>query len=343
MSKPHGKKDMRKKSVIKQSKDGRQRKRDPRDVEAKPIATCARHIPKNPWTLKWEKRVPFTRKVAKTLAGLQETEFERRLTQKHIDHLAQEVAAGRFNAAIVILATAYCAAEGVTYRINSQHCCSFHIEYMPADWAPMVTRQHYSVKAHDDLRKLYAAFDRGKSRTPAQIIQTRVFGVPAFDGIQKRTVQQLAAGFKLYKWTEQEVSRHSIDEVADLMTNGYQNLSRDSATVLGTRKKEYDHVMRAPVIAAIFATTEKNKKASHVFWQGVREGIGLTKRSPQLKLRDYLQTRTVNTGRGAGKKATTSREGMYRVCVGMWNAWREGREVSQVKYVRSPSRPKVLK
>jgi hypothetical protein len=335
------KRDNTKKAVIGKSATSPSRKRPIREVEFTPLVKSADDIPEGNWEFVREQKMRFTKTLAYKIGDCPDVPWERGLSQAHCDYLAREMMNGNFISEDVRLVLCECREDGSTYRINGQHTCYARVEYMPTDWQPWVRLLTFRVDSLEHLRELYARYDRGRTRTSGNVIVARTFRTSEFPDIGSRSLKQMATGLRLFLWPESEHKLHPIDEVADLMLTTHKDLVIKVDSIIGIRNKASAHISRAPVIAAMFATCEKSFKGSQEFWTAVRDGEGLTKRSPQLTLRDFLQSSALGYGRGAGRRITLSRESMFRGCIFAWNKWRTNREMQIIKTLESGSRPRV--
>lgn len=320
---------------------GRTKKRPIREVEAQPLVASADQIPDGNWEFMKEQKLRFTTSLAYKIGDCPDVPWERGLSQTHCDFLAREMKNGTFIPEDVRLVVCDCLEDGKTYRINGQHTCYARVEYMPKDWQPWVRLLTFRVDTQEQLRELYSRYDRGRSRTTGNVIVARTFRTDEFPEMSSRSLKQMANGLRMFLWLEKEHRNHPIDEVADLMLTQYTDQVRKVNDIIGVRNKYSSHLSRSSVIAALFATVEKSHRGSIEFWTAVRDGEGLTKRSPQLALRDYLQSSSVSYGRGAGRRVTVSREAMYRACIYAWNKWRMNREMSYIRTTDQGDRPKV--
>jgi hypothetical protein len=94
---------------------------------------------------------------------------------------------------------------------------------------------------------------------------------------------------------------------------------------IGSQKLDA-HMWRSPVVAAMNATFQKNKKDADAFWTLVRDGSGPNHKSPDRVLNKFLLTKYVNKAGGVtsrSAKALAAPREMYVKCLHAWNAWRK--------------------
>jgi hypothetical protein len=255
---------------------------------------------------------------------------EREVTDGQVQLLYDEMRKGTFNELLVILSTAV--HNGVEYKINGQHTC-WAVMFMPAQITLNVREIKYKVDSEQQMKLLYATYDRLKARTDAFCTKVILVGTPVMEGIHLSLVSKLTSGLKFW-YFENESDRRRItpEQVAAIVQNELSALWRHTALCLQTHSSEHKHLLRTPVIAALFATFDKVPTLAPDFWNPVATGLGLEKKTdPRLKLRDFLLQSDLKAGQGGKNYVPT--ESMYRVCIQAWNHWRKS---SSVQVLRAP-------
>lgn len=261
---------------------------------------------------------------------------ERPVSESHVQFLRDEMAAGNFNEDIVTLATAEL--NGTTYAINGQHTC-WAVVSMPGDYAIKVQEIRYRVNSQEQLRKLYATFDRLMARSDQHITQIHLVDMPEVAGVAPSVVKLLVPGFKFWQFeNDRERGRYSPEQIATLIRTQYGDTFRRVAKFWS--EKNSPHLKRAPVFAAMFAIFDRWKTDQPVeFWTAVADGIAIeSKTDSRYRLREFLNS--ISMRASETKKRVVATEDVYRISVTAWNKWRAGEPV--LAALRAPAdRPKV--
>ncbi len=288
------------------------------------------------------RKMNFTVDEAEKLLGLEEFAGDRPLKNAHVEYIIKAMERGTFHQEFVSLVV--CKFEGKTYRMNGQHC-AWARTYMPKNYECNVTMLTYTAKSMEDMRILYASIDRSSPRTRANVINSYLAGTEEFEGVKSSTIRVVPMGFSMWNWkTKHERRMHDGDDVAYLVKTEHYDLTRKVCGFLDRHSsRDYKHLLRAPVVASMFATFHKAPQIALDFWGPVATGTGIDKvGDPRLKLRNELQRVAVDSGNGAhSDKKLVSQEYMYRQCIGAWNAFREGRSLQILKANDKGNRPGV--
>jgi hypothetical protein len=276
------------------------------------------------FTPAFSKQVMLTTKLAEELLDMAVFEGERGVNERHLQYLLNQHAAGRFDWNFVTIITAELG--GRMYRLNGQHTSWLRI-FMPGKFGdPEIRRLHYRVTDDDQLRELYAAIDRNKTRTPAHILKALIIGTETGAGIQHDVIALIGAGIRL--WKEEIRTKAKLVDPQDVAKLIEENLDAVQATCEWYQAQGHGdrlHLRRAGAFAAMLATFTKAPRVAVDFWTAVCNGIGFqTATDPRRVLREMLITSTVQSA-GRGKKSI-GQEDMYRCCISSWNKWRKGEE-----------------
>lgn len=288
------------------------------------------------------RKVNFSHDEAEKILEHEEFIGDRALKNAHVDYLVSSMKRGTFHPEWVNLVV--CKFDGKTWRMNGQHTAWARLE-MPKEWPCPVTILEYTAKSMEDMRTLYASIDRSSPRTRANVIDSYLAGTPEFEGVRAVSLRLMPQGFALWFWkTKTERRYHDGDDIAYLVKTDHYDLARKVCAFLDKHAgRDYKHLHRAPVVAAMFATFNRAPQIALDFWGPVATGTGIDKvGDPRLKLRNELQRNAVDHGFGAhSDKKIVSPEFMYRQCVTAWNAFREGRTLQILKAVEKGNRPGV--
>jgi hypothetical protein len=271
--------------------------------------------------------VRFTKGLAERWLTLPEVNRDRSLANGWVDTLVTAMERGTFLLELVQLAS--CDLEGTTYRINGQHCC----------WARLDTKSisdgkvailKYEASDLESMAKLYASFDRGRHRVKTHVVSSYLGG--EFDYLSQRMEQLLVTGMSSLLQAGTQQKMFDGDEVATQMLGPWNVTCHHVAKMIPeVVTQETQHMRRAPVMAAMLATTNTNPDKAVEFWRAVANGLGfLTPDTPGLRLRNWLMTSSIQ-GSGKGNRRQVRQEDMYRVCINLWNTSLAGREVQIVR------------
>lgn len=266
------------------------------------------------------------------------TEFagDRKLRPSHVEYLLHAMQRGTFRPELVTLIVCEC--KGKTYRMNGQHTCWARLE-MDEDYTCPVAVLTYRAKTEADMRLLYATIDRGAARTRSNVLDSHLVGTALFEGVPNTVVRLIAAGFTLWKWVDRSArGRHDGDDVSYLLLTehaGEAELVSDFLRTLPPRESR--HVLRGPVVAAMFATFALGPRKAKEFWVPVADGVNIgSSNDPRMRLRNLLVDLSA-----IGAKPSGGQEHLYRLCIVAWNAFRSKTDVRTLKAPEDGDRPEV--
>jgi hypothetical protein len=256
---------------------------------------------------------------------------DRQISQSHVAKLVAEMQEGHFLPEVCTLAVAKLGDK--TYRLNGQHTATAVLKAVESDEnfeIKDLILLTYQVKSDKELRELYARIDRGASRSTAQVTASILTGTSEFEGVNQRILNLLPIGLSIWQH-EHRVQRslHSGENAANDVQGRYLSLSQTVSSLMGDfsyQAKHHGHVFRGPVVAAMYATFDKDSEDAAKFWRAVATGVGFQNESePAARLRQTLQHSTISGGNiRKGDKAVYGSEDLFRVCLGAWNRFRDG-------------------
>lgn len=259
---------------------------------------------------------------------------EREVKESHVQRLYDEMAHGRFNPALVTMATAEL--HGTVYKLNGQHTA--WAKAYCEDYEPTVREIRFKVKDEEQLRQLYSTFDRHFGRTDAHITSIEMANDPVFKNYPVRVLTFVSRGLRFWLWpATNDRSRSRPQDLAQAMTVKYQHLCKtmcDFAHEHIENAKEARFVRRIAVCAAMLETFNKVPTIAPQFWIPVCTGLGLeAKTDPRHQLRVFLQTARLNTSSSRGVRSVSDEE-LYNHCVPAFNKWRRGEPVTSLRPTR---------
>lgn len=263
---------------------------------------------------------PITAELARKFASMEPAPGDRLLSHKRRKSIETWLSSGTFKTAQ--WAVAYC--DGKAYRVNGQHSSTVLASMngtMPKGLVAVV--EEYDCDTLDDVARLYATFDsRSSMRTTGDINRSFHAVTPALAEVPSRVANCCITGISFALW-ENTYTTHPAEERAALMESNSDFIVWVYLVLSGADSK---HMLRGPVVAAMYRTYNSNRDLAEKFWTLVRDASGLKPTLPDRVLNKYL---LVTRGCGArsggvtGIECVTQRE-MYVKCLHAWNAWRSG-------------------
>lgn len=283
-------------------------------------------------TTKSLKVIKPTDDVLATFARLERTAMERPLSTSRLEYLRAQMSKG----AVINppkWAVAYCKWDGRQYRLNGQHTSKVFGEF-PETVRPQVVYEEYECDTLDDVATLFQGFDPRESVRSAGDVTRVVFAAnPVLDGYPVRLGQALVGGVFMAKMARREWDEGVIQATK---TNGRGVTSGDKAKEAAEHsgfaswlRTEFSSnesaaiLGRAPVIAAMLLTREKDGERAEAFWKAVRDGSDANPRSASRVLREFLQAVRLTSG---NNRSTRMAAGQREILFKSLQAYRFHRE-----------------
>lgn len=282
------------------------------------------------------KSVLCTRKLVQEFYDMEPCPDDRPYTSKRAAVIKGAIIKGTFR--VADFASVYCRATKKTYRVNGKHTAIVLADLngkFPAGLHAMVER--YEADGLEDVAEIYATFDhRRSSRSPSEINRVFAGSSPELAEIPRRIANTAVSGMSFAIW-EQDSIRHEADERAKLLLE-----HREFVVWVAAIISKSPHLMRASVVAAMFRTYQRTKKAATEFWQQVTDENHASNKHPTRVLARWLLTHDVYAGaHHTGRQQLDSPRGMFIRCLVAWNAWRQGRESVELIYNPESKTPTV--
>lgn len=270
---------------------------------------------------------PRTERVTQALAtkfrDMDPVPHDRPLNPKRVEAYRKMLAAGLFRP--VQWATVHCNETQATYRVNGKHTSNLFAEYEELPQTVHATIEHYHCDDLDDVARLYATFDsRTQVRTTNDINRAFAAIDPELAEIQTRVVNMCVTAIAYVQFGDRYTSKPAAERAECLLDEQNKMFVRWASDLLGAKSSNM-HLWRSPVVAAMYATFQKSRKASGEFWLAVRDGTGASPKVPDRVLHRFLLTKFVQVGQGSTSRSAKSLCGpreMYVKCLHAWNAWR---------------------
>ena len=286
-----------------------------------------------------QETVELNHKFAQEVLDMPEFIGERTRRKPHVADLIHAMETGTFEWAFVNIVFCRCNephnghSKGTVFRMNGQHTCKARLQVDAPLRAP-VRLFRYTAATEADMRRLYATIDRNAPRTKGHQIGAYVNGTESYGHYKSHVRKLLPTGIAMWMWEQgADRARHGAEDVAYLMLKKEAPLCTKVAGFLDQfGKREYRHIMRGPVIAAMFETFRRSPNSAIEFWTAVATGVGFaSEKDARRKLHKLILTTAVGSS-----GTTTARiggdslpgEAMYRLCIQAWNAWRKSEPVT---------------
>jgi hypothetical protein len=271
---------------------------------------------------------PKTEKVTQSLAirfrDMDPVPHDRPLNPKRVDAYRKMLAAGLFRP--VQWATVHCNQTQATYRVNGKHTSNLFAEYEHLPQPIHATLEHYHCDDLDDVARLYATFDsRTQLRTANDINRAFAAVDPELCELPSKVVNLCVTAISYSIHREEYFRKPAAERAECLLDEVNKQFIHWVHEVLAARNEATQHLWRGPVVAAMHTTWSKSRRDANEFWLAVRDGTGVTPKTPDRVLNKFLLTKTVNYGGGATSRkagALAAPREMFVKCLHAWNAWR---------------------
>lgn len=253
---------------------------------------------------------------------------EREIARKRVKHLRDKVDAGLG----VTFHWVTAELDGKTLRGNGQHSSTMLSEIPPEQFPKglKVFREHYKCDTPDDFALLFQQFDDRKSnRTSTDVAAVYQGFQPDLAGVPHDIAKLAIDG---YCWFQRSVERAPIIAVGDMSyalfsNKGLHPFIRWLAELHNSKTRE---LQSKPVTAAIFGTYAANEQEARAFWEEVSRGGDPDAEDSPARVLD-LWLRSIFEGTFEPVK-TIGAANHYQGCVYAWNAAREGKRITAIKY-----------
>jgi hypothetical protein len=267
---------------------------------------------------------PLTPQLAEEFVNLTPSPTERSFDQARARMLREKAERGHLIA--FSWAKAHCGDK--TYRMNGQHSSKVLVDLNGS--FPEGLKVHldtYKVDSNDDLAELFRQFDSRKSgRTPNDV-------AGAYQGLQGDLFEVARASAKLavegVNWWQKHVEGLPAEKGDDVYSLfGHQDLHPFIKWVGEVFSIKTPELRRQTIVAAMYATFEKNEAEAKKFWLEVsRGGVEFEENHPTTVLDAFLKSLVEDK-----RKLELKPANLYQASIYAWNAYREEKTISSVKH-----------
>jgi hypothetical protein len=214
------------------------------------------------------------------------------------------------------------------YRVNGQHSSAVLCELN--GHFPQNLRVHldtYEVDSTEALGLLFRQFDSRKSgRTPNDVSGAYQGLYPDLADVSRSAAKLAVEGTAWYRKKVEGLPAPSGDDIYTLF--GEKPLHEFIRWVGDVFSIKTPELRRQTIVAAMFGTFDSNEAEARKFWKEVsRGGVEFEENHPTTILDTFLKSIIEDK-----KKLELKQPHFYQASVYAWNAYREGKTISNVKY-----------
>lgn len=270
---------------------------------------------------------PLTPELAKRFKDMGSAHTERLINQKRIKHLRHRVSTGV--AVTFFWSEAYVKSLNATVRVNGMHSSNLLADW-DGPWPSNLTVCHevYECETEDDLALLHQQFDDRRSARSVGDLAAVYQGLqPALVNLERSMAKLAVDG---YIWHARRIEHVTSIPSGEQAYDRFKNVDLHPYIIwlasLHTSKTR--EMQMIPVAAAMYGTFRVNEAVAKEFWEHVsRGGDPEQPELPATALDEWLRA----AYEGTSDETITPNE-LYQGCVTCWNAHRDGKTISSIKY-----------
>lgn len=267
--------------------------------------------------------LPLTPELAAKFRDMEASPTERALDKSRIKHLTEKAEAGLF----VSPTWAIAQVGSRKVRVNGQHSSTV-LANLNGNFPDglQVHIDHYHVKTEQELAVLYRQFDDRKSGRSSADVAAAYQGVhPGLHGIQKASAKLAIDGAAWWRRNVEGVPVPVGDDVYELFGEpGLHPFLHWIGELFTIKTPE---LRRPPIVAALYATMTKVGEDAKTFWgQVARGGVEYEESHPATVLDNWLKQLREE------KDDQIKPGNFYQGCVFAWNAVRDEKTITSIKY-----------
>lgn len=268
---------------------------------------------------------PLTRELAEEFKNLEASPTERELNPGRIKMLREKAEAG--NLVTFHWSTAKLGSKKL--RMNGQHSsnmlCSLNGQFPEG---LKVHLDEYEVDSKEALAVLFRQFDDRKSGRTSQDVSGAYQGLfePLHD-VPRKAAKLGAEGINWYRIHVAGTGGKSGDDAYTLFSEtGLHAFLRWLGELFSIKTPE---LTRATIVSAMYATFIANETEARAFWHDVaRGGVEFDDNAPATVLDGWLKSLKEDPKGKDGLKPGN----YYQGCIFAWNAHRDNKTISTIKY-----------
>jgi hypothetical protein len=268
---------------------------------------------------------PLTKELAEHFRDLEPSPTERELNPSRLAFLRSKADAGQ----LVTFHWATAKMGDKTIRVNGFHSstmlCGMNGTFPPGLKAHV---DEYQVETPDDLATLFRQFDaRQSGRSPSDVSGAYQGLYEALRNVPRAFAKIGVEGVAWYRHHVEGTSNITGDD--RYMLFGEQGLHGFLCWLGDEFSIKTPELKRVPIVGAMYGTSIANEKEAQKFWgQVVRGGVEFDDAAPSTTLDAWLKS-LAEVRRNVEKLKPGN---FYQGCIYAWNAFRENRAITAIKY-----------
>jgi hypothetical protein len=266
--------------------------------------------------------VPLTPEVAKTFRDLKPSPTERAYDAGRARMIREKAEAGQ----LIAFQWATAKLGNEEYRMNGQHSSAVLAELNGKFPKGLVAHiDHYQVDDRDGLALLFRQFDARKSgRTPMDVSGAYQGLYETLSDVPRGEAKLAVEGCNWYRKNVEGLPAARGDDVYTLF--GELPLHNYIRWIGETLTSKTPELKRVPIVAAMYGTFIANEAQAREFWGHVsRGGVQFEDQHATTTLDSFLKM-------AADKETQVTPPALYQASIYAWNAAREQKPLSSVKY-----------
>ena len=290
-----------------------------------------------PWTKVETKLIKLTKSVVNQMLSYPPTPGERPLREHHVEYLKTQLAKNTFRTPT--WSTAFCEADGNTYRVNGQHT-SFMFGEMGDLPDIKVNFETYYCVSREDVAELYATFDPPASTRSIGDINHMFSAVdPVLAELPKRLVDVCVTALATVRFGLVGAKRIPREERSKLMFDDKDFMLWVES--IHTHSKSDPNLVKVPIAVAMFQSYKSSKVMAEDFWTKVRDGSSQNQDCPSRRLRDFILSTSVG-GIGSARSKSINSKVYTDYCMSAWLAYRKGTMLKILKPISGAALSKKI-
>jgi hypothetical protein len=267
---------------------------------------------------------PLTPELAEKFRNMMPSPTERGFDEARAKMLREKAAAGQ----LIAFNWATAKFGDKEFRMNGQHSSAVLSELNGQ--FPEGLKVHldsYEVDTKEGLALLFRQFDSRKSgRTPIDVAGAYQGLYDELKDVPRSAAKLAVEGANWFRRSVEGLPSASGDDVYTLFgETGLHNFVRWIGDIFSVKTPE---LRRSTIVAAMYGTFVANEEEARKFWREVsRGGVEFEENHPTTVLDAFLKSIIEDK-----RKLDLKPANLYQASIYAWNAFREGKTISSVKY-----------
>jgi hypothetical protein len=276
------------------------------------------------FTLLSSKTEPLTKEFAEKFKAMTPSPTERHFDPLRAKMLREKAEAGQ----LINFMWAIAKLGDKEYRVNGQHSSAVLADLNGQ--FPQGLKVHldtYGVDSPDGLALLFRQFDSRKSgRTPTDVSGAYQGLYTDLAGVSRNDAKLAVEGVAWYDKNVEGLPAPKGDDIYTLFGKiALHNFIKWTGELFSIKTPE---MRKSTIVAAMYGTFEKNEAEARKFWREVsRGGVEFEDNHPTTVLDAFFKSIAEDKGKFDLKPGN-----FYQASIYAWNAYREGKTITSVKY-----------